>query len=430
MANSHELRLNHTQTHPHDSEPPPDGGYGWINVGVCFSISCFTWGVVTSYSVYLAYYLAHDLYPGSSSLDYAIIGGLNFSIATLVAPIVTIITRIYGPRLPMLMGVVFQTSGYCGASFAYRLWHVYFCQGALIGLGVGFIYIPSIAILSQWFTAKRSLANGISAAGSGIGGLVFSFAVGAMIHNISVSWSLRITGMITGVVNLAAALLIRHRNEIVQPPQRGFDVHLLRRLDVILLLAWAFLSTLGQITLLFSLPDFARSIDLSVSQGAALSAFVSLGTAIGRPCIGVLSDRFGKIETAGTLTLLCSFTVLAIWLPATSYGVTILFAIFGGAVLGVFWVVSRLAASFDVNLVDGKLDDRAPGCRDWRTRRASVSAFPGVVIRHSSCLSEVIALKLRRPGSQREYLYPQIFAGLSYLVASFCLFLLRQVRRM
>ncbi|KAL8941820.1 MAG: hypothetical protein Q9216_002020 [Gyalolechia sp. 2 TL-2023] len=303
MANSHQLHFNDCQTRARRSETTPDGGYGWVNVGVCFSISCFTWGVVTSYSVYLAYYLAQDLYPGSSPVDYAVIGGLNFSIATLVAPAVTIITRMYGPRLPMLMGVILQTSGYCGASFAYRIWHIYLCQGALIGLGVGFIYIPSIAILSQWFTSKRSLANGISAAGSGIGGLVFSFAVGAMIHNISVAWSLRITGVITGIMNLAAALLIRHRNEIIQPPQRGFDVRLLRRLDVLLLLAWSFLSTLGQITLLFSLPDFARSIQLSVSQGAALSAFT----------IGPLSAEIGGLVE---LPSILSLAWISVTLPA------------------------------------------------------------------------------------------------------------------
>ncbi len=36
-------------------------------------------------------------------------------------------------------------------------------------------------------------------------------------------------------------------------------------------------------------------------------------------------------------------------------------------------------------------------------------------------VSEAIALKLRRPGSTNEYLYPQVFAGLSFIVASGCL---------
>jgi len=26
-------------------EPPPDGGYGWVVVGACFTINCFSWGV-------------------------------------------------------------------------------------------------------------------------------------------------------------------------------------------------------------------------------------------------------------------------------------------------------------------------------------------------------------------------------------------------
>lgn len=26
---------------------PPDGGYGWVCVGACFTINCFTWGTVS-----------------------------------------------------------------------------------------------------------------------------------------------------------------------------------------------------------------------------------------------------------------------------------------------------------------------------------------------------------------------------------------------
>jgi len=36
----------------------------------------------------------------------------------------------------------------------------------------------------------------------------------------------------------------------------------------------------------------------------------------------------------------------------------------------------------------------------------------------SQLVAEVIALQLRRPHAQRVYLYPQIFAGVSYLLAA------------
>ena len=264
----------------------------------------------------------------------------------LSAPIVTILARRFSTQLPMLLGVLFLITGFVGASFAQQIWHLYLTQGILIGLAVGFIYIPSIAILSQWFQKKRSLANGISAAGSGIGGLIFSFGTAATIEHISLAGSYRVLAIVCGTMNLIATLLIQNRNKSIKPPQKGFDTKLLVRYDVFLLLAWSCISMLGYITLLFSLPDFSRSISLDSSQAANIAALLNLGTAIGRPFTGIISDRYGRLETAGVLTLFSGLTCFVIWIPAKSYAVTIVFAILNGAVLGVFWVVSSASVQF------------------------------------------------------------------------------------
>lgn len=290
--------------------------------------------------MFLGYYLENQIYPNATDLDFAFIGGLNFSMAMLVSPIVTILSRWHGIQVPMLIGVALQTSGFIAASFATMIWHLYLTQGILVGFGVGFTYIPSITILSQWFNCRRSLANGISAAGSGIGGLMFSFIIRAVISKVSLAWSLRITGLLSGFMNTLATIVIRSRNHIIQPKQHPFDKALLSRYDVMLVLAWGFVSMLGYMILLFSMSDFAYSIGLDDSKAASVTAFLNLGTAIGRPFIGDISDHFGRIETAGSITLLCGISVFAIWLPATSYCVTILFVIVNGAILGVFWVVS------------------------------------------------------------------------------------------
>lgn len=122
------------------------------------------------------------------------------------------------------------------ASFASHIWHLYLSQGVLVGLGVGFAYVPSIAVLSQWFAKRRSLANGISAAGSGIGGLVFSFATGCTIDHLGTGWALRITGVSGTLAIFVTAFFITDRNGIVMPKQHPFDRKLIRRLDVLLLL--------------------------------------------------------------------------------------------------------------------------------------------------------------------------------------------------
>ncbi|KAF8536160.1 major facilitator superfamily domain-containing protein [Trichophaea hybrida] len=258
----------------------------------------------------------------------------------LVAPTITSLARRFGPQVPMLIGVFLLTSGLLLASFAERIWHLYLTQGVLVGIGVGFVYVPSVAILSQWFSKRRSLANGIGAAGSGVGGLVFALATGRMIETLGISWALRITAGVVFIMNLLAALIIRDRNLVLKPTQRGFDTALLRRYDVILLLGWGFVSMLGYITILFSLSDFALSIGCSRRESSIVTALLNLGTALGRPWIGVVSDRYGRIETAGVLTLVCAVSVFAVWIPAASFLCTSVFAVINGAILGVFWVVS------------------------------------------------------------------------------------------
>ena len=291
--------------------------------------------------MYLAHYLAADVFPGATSIDFALIGGFNFSMAMLIAPFVTIFARKYNTQPTMIVGTALIAAGFISASFARQVWELYLTQGLLVGFGVGFIWIPSMAILPQWFDKKRSLTSGIGSAGSGIGGLIFSLGTQAMIDNISLVWALRVTGIVCGAINLAATLLIRNRNKAIRPPQRGFDTALLRRYDVQLLLSWAFISMLGYVVLLFSLPDFAQSIGLKADRASSIAAFLNVGTAIGRPFIGVVSDRSGRMETAGVMTAFCGIICFAIWLPAKSYALAILFAIISGAILGVFWMVSK-----------------------------------------------------------------------------------------
>lgn len=258
--------------------------------------------------------------------------------AMLVSPLVTRTARLIGPRKTMAIGVLVQALGWILASFTKQIWQLYLAQGVLIGSGLGFIFIPSIAVLSQWFSKKRSLANGISAAGSGIGGVIWAFATRALIDNLGIAWTLRITGIVTCVVNLTATSLLKHRNNHVKPTQNGFDWRLALRLDVALLLAWGFLLSFGYVAILFSIPDYCTSVGMSKSQAATAMAMLNLGTALGRPLIGVISDKFGRFEVAEVCTMLVGALSLAMWIPASGFAVTVVYCIIIGAIMGIFWV--------------------------------------------------------------------------------------------
>ena len=178
----------HAATSEKQLDVPPDGGYGWVCVACCFLINAHTWGLNSSYGVFLSYYLANNYYPGATSLGFAFVGGLSISQALLVSPIATTTTRLFGTRVTLLIGVGFEALALIGASFTHKIWQLFLTQGVCFGLGMGFLFVGSVGVIPQWFTKKRSLANGIGTAGSGIGGMMYSLATEAMIRSLGVEW--------------------------------------------------------------------------------------------------------------------------------------------------------------------------------------------------------------------------------------------------
>lgn len=379
-------------------------------------------------------------------MEYGLVGGLNFSCAMLLAPLATCLASRLRLQVVVLSGCFLQGIGYVAASFASRTWHLYLTQGALVGSGIGFIIIPSTAVLSQWFSKWRSIASGISSAGSGVGGAAFTWGTAAMIRHQGLDWALRTTGLITLAATVMATLLLRDRNSQIQPNQRAVDIAHLRSKAVVFLLMWAFISMFGYIVLLFSLSEFALAIGLSRKQATDVVGFLNVGTAVGRPLIGLVSDRFSRVATACVLTLLCGLTCFALWLPAKSFGLTLFFSILCGAILGVFWMVS---IALFVQPRSEPLERRAsltshrpsaPCQQKSRVSRISNRCSPSLGLQQSSLLhvsdelcgydsnviqtidlefsaAEVMALLLQELPAPRTYLYPQIFAGISYIIA-------------
>ena len=318
-------------------DEPPDGGYGWVCVMCTFFINAHTWGINSSYGVFLAYYLANDYYPGSTALEFAFIGGLSISQALFISPLSTYITRVYGTRTTLLSGVALETLALIGASFTHETWQLFLSQGVCFGFGMGFLFVGSVGIIPQWFTKKRSLANGIGTAGSGIGGMMYSLATNAMIDRLGVEWALRILGILACVVNCTCAMLVKDRNKAVGSIQLAFDYTLFKRPAFLLLMGWGFFSMMGYIVLLFSLPNYATSIGLSAQQGSIIGAVLNLGQGLGRPLVGIFSDKAGRINLAGLCTFIGGLFCFFIWIFAKSFGVLVFFAIIVGTVAGTFW---------------------------------------------------------------------------------------------
>ncbi|KAL2837919.1 major facilitator superfamily domain-containing protein [Aspergillus pseudoustus] len=389
---------------------PPDGGYGWVCVASVFWINAHTWGINSSYGVFLAHYLTNDVFPNTSPLMYAFTGGLSISCALLIAPLATYLIHLFGTRAVLNLGVFFETLSLIGSSFVTQRWQLFLSQGVCFGFGMGFLFVGSVGITPQWFSRRRGLAMGINAAGSGLGGMMYSLAVGAIIPRLGLSWAFRILGILACVVNLVCANLLRDRNKAVGSRYKAFHLPLLKRPEFLLFLGWGVLTMLGYVAILFSLSNFATSVGLSPHQSSIISALLNLGQGLGRPFVGMFSDKLGRINIATFLTFLCGVFCLLIWTFARSMGLVSFFAVLVGTVAGTYWatVAPVLAEIIDLRDLPGGL------------------SITWIVLVPPTTVAEPIALLLRNNRSEDYvYLHVQIFTGLMYIAAAVCLWLVR-----
>ncbi|KAF4472743.1 MFS transporter (Mch2) [Fusarium albosuccineum] len=340
MSCATDCRASDTQSHPH-LDDPPEGGYGWICVAATFLINAHTWGINSAYGVILSFYLSDHTFPGTTALDYAFVGGLSIACAMLVSPLATILLHLYGIRVTIIIGTILETTSLITTSFVHNNWQLFLSQGICFGVGMGICFIGSVGVVSYWFEKRRSLVNGIAAAGSGIGGLTYSLATGAMIPRLTFPWTMRVLGIICFVIDLSCGYLLRVPTRAA-PCSRGAVIgfSVFRNLQYILLLAWGFLSSLGYVVLLFSLSSYAVAIGLSQHQGSIASALLNLGQALGRPVVGILSDVLGRTSVALIATLLAGIPCFVFWIFAKSMAAVCLFAIIIGLVAGTLWAAA------------------------------------------------------------------------------------------
>jgi MFS family permease len=401
------IERNSQLTNPPNVSPPPDGGYGWVCTVAAATINAHSWGFNSAYAVFLAHYLNNNIFPGATSLQYALVGSLSLTCLMLISPVATLAVGKIGIRPTMFCGVVLETASLLCASWASQIWHLFLTQGLVFGMGLGLIFIPVAAVVPQWFTTKRSLASGVSLAGAGLGGAVYSLAASAMIRNLGLRLTYRILGSIAFVVNTSCTLLIKDRNSGTGSKRVAFDARLFRRWEYNLLLGFSVLSMLGYFILIFSLANFANSIGLNASQASVASALFNIGQAIGRPLIGYFSDTTGRINMAGSMTLLAGVLPLVIWTNTNSYGVLIFFAIVEGLVAGNFWATIAPLVAEIVGL------ENVPCGLNllW------------LVIAIPCTFSEPIALEIF--SGTGSYLGTQLFTGFTYIAAAACMLALR-----
>ncbi|KAK4674757.1 hypothetical protein QC763_123430 [Podospora pseudopauciseta] len=399
----------------------PDGGYGWVCTFCSFMIHANTWGVGSPWGIFLDRYISQGTFARVGRSEYAIIGGLAMAMALIVAPLANRCKIALGTRGTIVLGSVIASIGVHTSSTASKVWHLVLSYGVCYGLGMGIVYIPTLSVVGPWFSIRRSLAIGIATAGSGFGGLGYSLLAGKLIATYGIPWTWRIMSYIMFFCNFFCGLLVRESpvtkspvNNPVAANSSSFSFHIFTRPQVILILIWGFMVELGYVSLFFSLPSHATSLGLDLNQGSIVQAVLSLGIGIGRPCVGWVSDRQGRINTALLMTLFCGLISLTLWIYARSYPPLLVFAFLAGISSGTFWSTANPIVTEVVGL---------------RQSSATYSAVC-LVMALPATFGETIALQFvdESRTDDAKFLPSQMYVGCTYFVGAVALLMLRAWR--
>lgn len=388
-----------------------DGGYGWVVVFSTFLLIFSSYGLNSGFGIYFSYYIENDVFKGASRLDYAFVGGISFGIGMSFSPVINYIQGKIGIRATLLVGNCFQLASLLLASFSVSLWQLYLTQGLLQSIGLGLIGLPSLTLVSQWFTKRRVLATLIATAGSGAGGLVFNLGTQAIIDSNGVRWALRANAILSFGLVFIAVLLVRTRSKEKSISFTFVDWDYVKCPGAWLMCFYLITCMLGYVIIMYSIANFTVSLGYSPYQGSIASAAVQIGFIFGRPLAGFMSDLYGPVTVTTIAYYISSLFAFAMWIPARNYATVILLALIQGLFNSTIFptsapIIARIAGISKLNICFSTL---------W--------IFVGL----PSIFAQAIVAKLSSGEAHDPSLYtnPAIFAGCTFFTCATSALLLR-----
>ncbi|KAJ7458555.1 major facilitator superfamily domain-containing protein [Mycena latifolia] len=211
-----ERKHDGSQSTDGDNIPPsfPEGGFhAWATVFGAFLIQFCGFGYTTSFGVYQDFYV-RDYLSQSSSSAISWIGSVN---ALLVISVGLFVGRLYDRghfRLLVYGGCLIQALSIFMLSLCKRekLYQIFLAQGLGAGLGAGIVYIPSVAVVSHYFHARRALAMSIVASGSSFGAVIHPIMLNNTLHSsLGFGNAVRASAALISGLLLLACVLMRPR---------------------------------------------------------------------------------------------------------------------------------------------------------------------------------------------------------------------------
>lgn len=190
-------------------DPPPDGGYvAWTQAVMAHLVIINTWGTINSFGIFQSFYRT---FLSRDPSDISWIGSMQVFFLFVIGVLTGRLTDAGFFRPVFAVGSALVVFGSLTASFATEYWQLFLSQGVCIGLGMGCLFCPVMAVLSTYFQRKRNLAIGIAISGSATGGVIYPLMVRQLLPQIGFAWTMRAMALVQLVTLLVANVFMRTR---------------------------------------------------------------------------------------------------------------------------------------------------------------------------------------------------------------------------
>ncbi|KLO19242.1 MFS general substrate transporter [Schizopora paradoxa] len=314
----------------------PEGGtWGWLAVlgGFCLSISIF--GFINSWSTFQAYYELLDI---ASPSRIAWIGSLQYSLIFMPGILAGRLFDAGHFRLCLWISTILFLAANFLIAECKTYWQIILCQGIALGLGSGIVYVPCVAVVSQYFNKKRPIAFSVTAIGVSVGGIIFPIMFRNLLPSVGFKWAVRSMAF----VNVAMFIIAHFTMFPRLPPSamRGWiELDDFRQLQFTFFVICTVIAFFGLYTMLTFLSVSSLLIGFTESLAFYVVSIANATSAVGRMAGGVLAVKYGPVNILiffTTIAAVCTYIWPFVSTKAGFIVLTCFYGISSGAFVGLF----------------------------------------------------------------------------------------------
>lgn len=220
-------------------------------------------------------------------------------------------------------------------SLCTEYWQVMLAQGVCIGIGSGCLFIPSVGIVSTYFSTRKALATGLSVSGSSVAGVIYPIVFSQLQPKIGFPWAARVIAFMM-LATLGLAVKVFHVRVLPPEKRRLMDLGAFRELPYTAFNVLVFFTSVGLYVPYFYISSYASSYSIMGPDLAFyLVPILSAGSAFGRILPNFFADKTGPLNMLIVCNG-CAAIVAYCWLAISNTPGVIVFCVLYGFFSGTF----------------------------------------------------------------------------------------------